>query len=665
MRNIAEDHKYTIGASQAHRICTCPQSETLPTGAINFIEDMVRLPSEKFADRYESPSMKWGIEQEPNAIARLEQEFDFKAQFTGDEQKRLYASEEYPLLSALPDGIFLMDDEIIVVEIKCLNTYNHEKIIKEVGDNCTALKYFYFAKWVQCQAQMICVEQNYQQNSITSILTFYDPRSRLTDLHYLVVKPDYEFREFLKKRLKLASALYQRISNELNSNPIVFDGTMPKTQIVKKSDDFEVTPEILKFGLDSVVSMAAEHFGVKVVDGHFIGGDVFNCETQEGRDLAKKAKNKVTKIRSAVLKLNQPITKSLFADYKKSLAIDQGITEKLNSLRDHLIAPLTEWEKEQERIQQEQIEAENEKKRLADEAAAKVRQAILDKIERLKVFSRDVESIQMIERKIEEINSIEIDALFGEFEEQARQIKFNSIIEIETARKDIEEQEKQKRLDDFEIFKAKCDALIDPLHSAQYLESRILKLGEQGHFPSDLESKYIELINETIKKLTNELIPDAKQRAIEYAAEQNKAQEEARKQKEALERLAEFNRAQAQKERDFLNDWDVAIVENKLFDLRKKTILEKAKEQEKVEKEVIEKNQQTVTFSLMPMDHKVLAIYKALNEDLYLRIIDIADSIDGYLSSETQASYLHNLFGDTKQEKELKKAFIEVIKSLS
>jgi len=197
MRNIAEDHKYTIGASQAHRICTYPQSETLPTGAINFIEDMVRLPSEKFAERYESPSMKWGIEQEPNAIARLEQEFDCKAQFTGDEQARLYAGEEYPLLSALPDGLIFIDDEIIIIEIKCLDTTNHDAIINAVGDDCKTLKLFDFAKWVQCQVQMICVEQSYQQKNITSILAFYDPRSRLTDLHYLVVDPDYKFKDFL------------------------------------------------------------------------------------------------------------------------------------------------------------------------------------------------------------------------------------------------------------------------------------------------------------------------------------------------------------------------------------------------------------------------------------------------------------------------------------
>jgi len=593
MRNIAEDHKYTIGASQAHRICTYPQSETLPIGAINFIEDMVRLPYDKFEKRYESQSMKWGIDQETNVIARLEQEFDCKAQFTANEQARLYAGEEYPILSALPDGLFFIDDEIIIIEVKCLDTTNHNKIIREVGDSSNNLKLFDFAKWVQCQVQTICVEQSYHQKNITSILAFYDPRSRLTDLHYLVVDPDYKFREFLKKRLKLASSLYQRIRNELNSNPIVFDGTMPKTQIVKKSDDFEITPELLQLGLDSVVSMAAEHFGVKVVDGHFVGGDVFNCETQEGRDLAKKAKNKVTKIRSAVLKLNQPITKELFATYKKSLTIDQGITEKLNALRDHLIAPLTEWEKEQERIQQEQIDAENEKKRLEEESAAKVRQAILDKIEKLKVFSRDVESIKTIERKIEEINSITIDAMFGEFEEEAKQIKLNSIIEIETARKDIEEQ--------------------------------------------------------------------------------NKKQEEARIQKEADDRLAEFNRAQAQKERDLLNDWDVAIVENKLFDLEKETILSKAKDQERIEKQVIKNDKATdnhlsraiETALLMPLDHKVLAIYKDLDHDLYLRIIDIAGSIEDYLLSDTKASYLHNLFGDSKREKELKKAFIEVIKSLS
>lgn len=646
---IALAHKETIGASQAHRLMTYLQSETLPNGAMNYIQDMARCDDDTFKERYESESSKWGIENEKHAIERIQQELGCLVDDCNENQVRIYAGPEYlNFVSALPDGIIVFDGQIITVEVKCLDTQNHDYIISAVGDSSEALKREAYEKWGQVQVQNLCAENEFQQ-AVTSIICFFDPRSTLIDFHYVIVEPCHEFREKFRWRVKMAKHLYDSIKNESPSAPVVFDAELPKTKLVKKSEnDFEITPDLLQLGLDDLVSKAAEHFGVSIKDGHFVGGDVFNCETQEGRDLAKKAKNKVTKIRTAVLKLNQPMTKELFAKYKKSLKIDQGIEEKLNGLRDHLIAPLTEWELEQERIQQAQIDAENEKKRLQEEAAEKVRQAILEKMESLKVYPCDFESLESIAEKLTLIKSISIDAMFGEFEDEARQLKENSFDFLNGCEEGIiqrkKELEEQERINTFNAFKAKCDALRDPLHSVQYLESQLSKL-EKLERSETFTENYVLVKNNTIEKLKAELIPAAKQRAIDYADEQNKKQAEERKKKEANDRLEEFNRLEREKESKRLNDWDAAIVENELFDIKNSTDIS-----------------EPGNFSVDVF--RIIEIYAAMNPVLHQRVIDTVKAVPGYLESTTQASFLHNLFGSTKQEVELKKAFIEIIKGI-
>lgn len=642
LEQIVHDHKQTIGASQAHRLVTYPRIETLPGGAMNFIDDMCRISNEEFKERYESESSMWGNEQEKFAIERVQQELDCYVDDTGDNQRRLYAGPEYyDFVSALPDGIIVLDGQVITVECKCLDTLNHDFIVVNVGDSSEELKKQAYSKWVQVQVQNLCAEYSFPNQEILSIICFYDPRSEIKDFHYVIVDPCAEFRELLKRRVAMAKSLYDDIKNETPSAPVVFNAELPKTKLVKKSDDFEITPELLQRGLDELVTKAAEHFGVTIQDGHFVGGDVYNCETQEGRDLAKKAKNKVTKIRTAVLKLNQPITKELFCKYKTSLAIDHGITEKLNGLRDHVTATLTEWEKEQERIQQEQIDAENEKKRLIEEAQEKVRQAILEKMELLKVYPCNLGDLLLIAEKRAVIEAINVDFMWGDYEEQAAQLKAASLDLLKASEAGIierkKELEKLERLNAFNEFKAKCEALSDPLHSIAYLESRLAKLIEFTHEGDELSPDYWIIRDRYIEKLEYDLIPAAKQRAIDYAAEQNKQQE------------AEINK--------FIVDHAEEVIKEAITSVDNFTY--KAIEYSTNIKIIDE----SAKFVVDETDN-ILAIYEAMNPELHQRVVATAKAIPGYLESETKASYLHGLFGTTKQEAELKKAFIKIIKGL-
>src|SRR5574343_1953962 len=197
MKNqIVQDHKTHIGASQAHRIATYQQSQTLPLGAMSYVQDMLRATDEEFELRYESPAMAWGNANEVQAVKEIAELLECGICFYGENQQRIYAGQDYSdFLSALPDAIGMIGEEdIITIEVKCLDTDNHNNIIRLVGDDGNYLRAFDYAKWVQVQVQNICAESHYQQ-AVDSIIVFFDPRPEsIKRLHYIIVEPDHEFR---------------------------------------------------------------------------------------------------------------------------------------------------------------------------------------------------------------------------------------------------------------------------------------------------------------------------------------------------------------------------------------------------------------------------------------------------------------------------------------
>jgi hypothetical protein len=538
---IIKDHRETIGASGTVTIMTYLQSDNLPKGAMSLVEAMCRGSDDELSQQYESPAMAWGKEQEQHAIAAIAEELGCEIEFAGDDQKRLYAGYEYAnFISALADahGKF-SDGSIITIEAKCLNTDKHDYIIQAVGDDIEALKREDFAKYCQVQTQNICAEVYYEK-PVSSIIVFYDPRSTIKQLHYLIVVDaddqstiDHEFRAKLKQRAMLAKQLYDSIKAEPDRAPVIFDGELPETKLVKTAS-FEVTAELLQQGVEEIARKVAESVGVEIVDLSIEndkvtkytlkGGEVFNCEVKEGREQSEALEKKIKKVISLVKKANAPLRESALAEHRKYTATDRLIESLIMPIVNHVGSKRAEWLAEQKRIQDEAIAAEAEKQRLADEQAEKVRQAILVKMQVFTALPVDNITHEAIEAKREEIKGVVIDAMFGEFEQQAIEAKEHALEYLLNAEAKLVSAEEQARLDRFNEFKAKCEALSDPMHSAEYLESQLIRLATFA-VPSDEHEFFVyELIGATQKALHNVLIPAAKKRAIDLA-EKLKAEE--------------------------------------------------------------------------------------------------------------------------------------------
>jgi len=670
--NINQAHRLTIGASQVSKIMSYLQHDNLPKGAVSLISTMCRGTDEDLENAYElnTPAVLWGRDHEVEAVDLTAITFQAEMQFFGDAQKRFYAGAEYAdFISALPDAIMQFNDgSIITVEVKCLDTHNHDYIIAAVGDSAEALKREDWAKYCQVHTQNICAE-SYYKKPVSSIIVFYDPRSTAIKLHYVIVIDaddpatiDHEFREKLQQRAKLARNLYDSIKAEPDRAALIYDGVMPETKLVQASTEI-VTAELLELGLDAVVSTVAESFGIKVVNGALVGGEVFDCQTLEGRDLAKAFKNKVTKIRTSAEKLVDPFYRERYEKYQSAMKIKQGITKGINAIRDHGLQTFNEWEAEQKRIQDEILAAEAEKKRLADEKAEQVRQAILAKIETFTVSPQDVSSLELIAAKRLQVESVVIDVMFGEFEQQASYDKESALASLEAAeaglKQAIAEAEKQARSDAFNVFKAKCAALSDPTHSFEYLQSQLAKL-TVATLPDD---EYLvaasDLRIDVIAMLNGSLIPAAKQRAIDLA-EKLKA--------EAAELAAKEVKDSAVlvvNDSPVFIDASVNLTPEKIEEV--KVFLASCDDETPLvpainlpdAPEIIERIERENS-----IEHDIIAMYAALNPVLHAKVVEAAGKVMEFQNTpqNSRSSFLHNLFDADKQGKALRAAFCLIIK---
>ena len=654
MSEINQAHRLTIGASQVHKIMAYLQHDSLSNGAVSLIETMCRGSDKDIANTYElnTSAMQWGIDHEVEAVELIAAEFGAEAVFYGDNQLRLMAGHEYSnIISALCDAHLIMSDgSIVIPEIKCLDTKNHDYIVSVVGDDAGALAREDWTKYCQVQAQNICAERYYEK-PVSSIIVFYDPRSALKKLHYVIVVDaddattiDCEFRKKLKQRAMLARNLYDSINAEPDQSAVVFDGVMQETKLVIAPTDI-VTAELLELGLDAVVTTVAENFGIKIIGGALVGGEVFNCQTQEGRDLAKKFKNQITKIRGTAEKLVDPFYRERYEKYQDAMKIKQGITRGINAIRDHGLQTFNEWEAEQERIQQEVLAAEAEKQRVIAEQAEQVRNAILAKIETFTVSPQDVSSLELIAAKRLQVESVVVDVMFGEFEQQAKEAQIGVLLDLNNAgfelKKTIEEAEKQVRLDAFNVFKAKCDALSDPMHSVEYLESQRFKLFSVTPVES-VYGEYIVMVTalqtETVSSLDSVLITSAKQRAIDLA-EKLKAEASKKEAEIAVPVIIDVIGSPAPVTTEAIAHENIGYATDPTPIPDNVTI-------------VVDRS----------FEHDIIAMYATLNPVLHAKVVEAAGKTSEYQASVQKDSFLHNLFDTSKQGKELKAAFIALVK---
>jgi len=681
--NINQAHRLTIGASQSHKIMSYLQHDNLPKGAVSLIETMCRGTDEDLENAYElnTPAIQWGRDHEVEAVELFAAELGCEIQFYGDNQKRLNAGHEYSnFISALPDAHGIIDGTFFTIEIKCLNTDNHDYIIAAVGDSPETLKREDWAKYCQVHTQNICAEAYYEK-PVSSIIVFYDPRSTVIKLHYVIVVDasdeatiDHEFRSKLKQRAMLARSLYDSIKAEPDRAPVVYDGVMPETKMVKSANDFMLTPALLDMGCEEIARKVAESVGVEIVDlviendkvlsYHLKGGEAFDCEVKEGRELSEKLEKKIKKIIPLVKKANAPLREKALAEHRKYTKTDRLIESLITPIVGHIGSKRAEWEVEQKRIQDEQIAAEAEKKRLAEEKAEQVRQAILAKIQTFTVSPQDVSSLELIATKRLQVESVVIDVMFGEFEQKAIEEKADALdyllrkeSELKLA---IEEAEKQARLTRFNEFKAKCSVLSDPTHSFKYLESQLARLTDATLPDDEYLTAASDLRVDVIVMLNDSLIPAAKQRAIDLA-EKLKAEAD-----ELAEKETKDSAVLIVNDAPVFIDASVRLTPEKIEEV--KAFLAPVDDETPLVSAIIEQayiddhaNDDTDRANRI-LNNDIIAMYATLNPALHTKVIEAAGKVLEYQVSEQKASFLHSLFENTKQGKELKAAFIALVK---
>jgi len=247
---------------------------------------------------------------------------------------------------------------------------------------------------------------------------------------------------------------------------------------------------------------------------------VFDMSTEKGRMACNSHAASI--IRCITPAINE--SKRLASSAKKVIADDLNFRKQYEAGVREIAAfhrrPLTELEQQQKKAEDKKAFEEAEKKRLAEEQAEKVRQAIIAKINSMQPSPQDLSSLELIEAKRVQVANIVIDEMYGEFQQQANEVKIGVLVDLQNAKSDLIEAEKQARLNKFNEFKAKCEALSDDTHSVEYLTQQREKLSlvvPDLAVYCEHHADVCTLKFSTLDKLDNELIPAAKQRAIDLA----------------------------------------------------------------------------------------------------------------------------------------------------
>lgn len=368
---------------------------------------------------------------------------------------------------------------------------------------------------------------------------------------------------------------------------------------------------------------------------------VFDVSTEKGRTACNSHAASI--IRCITPAINE--SKRLALSAKKVIADDLNFRKQYEAGVREIAAfhrrPLTELEQQQKEAEDKKAKEEAEKKRLAEEQSEKVRQAIIAKINSMQPSPQDLSSLELIEAKRVQVANVIIDEMFGEFQQQANEVKTGVLVDLQNAKSDLIEAEKQARLARFNEFKAKCEALSNDTHSVEYLTQQREKLSLVAPdlaLYCEHHADVCTLKIATLDKLDNELIPAAKQRAIDLA-EKLKAealQKQVDNEKSKSEPVAELSPESVRPKNNMVgyNNEPTSIPTNIVIGVD------------------------------MSLESNIIAMYAALNPVLHAKVVEVAGKVQEFNSTPQnhQTSFLHNLFDDTRLGKELRQAFFTLVK---
>jgi hypothetical protein len=199
---------------------------------------------------------------------------------------------------------------------------------------------------------------------------------------------------------------------------------------------------------------------------------VFDCNTDEGRKETISLAYKVARSKTVI----DDIGKAVMEDAKK--IVDETnkhrktAREFLDSLKEEIRKPVTEWEAEQEKIKQEKIKAEESR-------VAGIREMI-DNIDKHGAVEYN-ETSEALEQRIKLVTAMEIDDKYMEFREEAQVIKEVALTRLNEAlakRKAFEDEQAKQQAENERLEKVRqeqedAQKKIDEARKAE--EARIAK----------------------------------------------------------------------------------------------------------------------------------------------------------------------------------------------
>jgi hypothetical protein len=200
-------------SSNISDLLTYPERESLPPGAITYCMEAVSEMLTEGTMDITTPAMRWGTEQEPNAIEALKVKHPNIIH---------YGKTFFPLtkLSGGSPDAEVIEPRRLVFEVKCPESpSNHIKhcLLKDQAQ----FKKEYFKYYCQLQMNMLIMAARYNVaiNEVGGVFASFHPMFKGNpdySLFELELEPDIELHALIKKRIELAEKEVVRILKLLN-----------------------------------------------------------------------------------------------------------------------------------------------------------------------------------------------------------------------------------------------------------------------------------------------------------------------------------------------------------------------------------------------------------------------------------------------------------------
>jgi len=206
-------------ASEFYKLVTYPQKTALSKGAITYVtEKSVELLTDFFDDSFISWDMKWGMDNELDAVAEFKSITGLKITHTGINQEFITVGKN---IGGTPDGLIGRN---LGVEIKCPKSTTHFKYLsirtqEDLKEECP--NYY----WQIQGLLFITGRKNWYFIS-------YDPRfkNKKQQLHFVQIKPNLADQVFLYERLEMAIAYRDYLLLKMKIN---FSDTVNHADVLK------------------------------------------------------------------------------------------------------------------------------------------------------------------------------------------------------------------------------------------------------------------------------------------------------------------------------------------------------------------------------------------------------------------------------------------------